>query len=267
MLVSSFDSGIYPRCKWGINDITGTAYGDWSPGVETYYAATKEEKQKLLKTMPKYIKEWLEKQGEQKPTNKVEPKFKVGDWIVQENIGTFKVIEICESWYEVIDGEDNHYLISFDKEFTCHLWTVQNAKDGDVLVAEINKEPNDFIYIFKKYDQDLGFWSHCYLDAYTNKFHKGIYHNNYNVGVPATKEQRELLFQKMKEAGYEWDAEKKELKKIQKNLNWNEEDEKIKYEIEVILANTDFSRFALDYTFADMIDWLKSLNHKLSFHD
>ena len=31
---------------------------------------------------------------------------------------------------------------------------------------------------------------------------------------PATKEQRELLFQKMKEAGYEWDAEKKELKKI-----------------------------------------------------
>jgi len=25
---------------------------------------------------------WLEKQGEQKPTNKVEPKFKVDDWVV-----------------------------------------------------------------------------------------------------------------------------------------------------------------------------------------
>ena len=32
---------------------------------------------------------------------------------------------------------------------------------------------------------------------------------------PATKEQRDLLFQKMKEAGYEWDVDKKELKKIE----------------------------------------------------
>ena len=29
---------------------------------------------------------------------------------------------------------------------------------------------------------------------------------------PATKEQRDLLFQKMKEAGYEWDSERKKLK-------------------------------------------------------
>ena len=35
------------------------------------------------------------------------------------------------------------------------------------------------------------------------------------------------------------------------------EDEKIKYEIKVILANTDLSQFALDYTFADMINWLE----------
>ena len=33
--------------------------------------------------------------------------------------------------------------------------------------------------------------------------------------VPATKEQRNTLFAKMKEAGYEWDAEKKELKKVE----------------------------------------------------
>ena len=32
---------------------------------------------------------------------------------------------------------------------------------------------------------------------------------------PATKEQCDFLFQEMKEAGYEWDAEKKELKKIE----------------------------------------------------
>ena len=35
-----------------------------------------------------------------------------------------------------------------------------------------------------------------------------------NKICPATKEQRSIMFQKMKEAGYEWDAEKKEPKKI-----------------------------------------------------
>ena len=34
---------------------------------------------------------------------------------------------------------------------------------------------------------------------------------------PATKEQCDILFQKMKESGYMWDSEKKELIKI--NLN------------------------------------------------
>jgi hypothetical protein len=33
------------------------------------------------------------------------------------------------------------------------------------------------------------------------------------------------LFRKMKEAGYEWDAEKKEMKKIKQNPAWSEEDE------------------------------------------
>ena len=72
--------------------------------------------------------DWLEKQSERKPADKAEPKFKVGNWVVQENIGVYKVIEICKSWYEVIDAEDNHYSISFDKEYMCHLWTIQYFK-------------------------------------------------------------------------------------------------------------------------------------------
>lgn len=35
------------------------------------------------------------------------------------------------------------------------------------------------------------------------------------TAYPATKEQRGLLFSKMKKAGYEWDEKKKELRKIQ----------------------------------------------------
>lgn len=59
MLVSSFDSGTYPRCKWGISHICGTAYGNWAPGFGPYYAATEKEKQQLYDTMPKEVKDWL----------------------------------------------------------------------------------------------------------------------------------------------------------------------------------------------------------------
>ena len=42
-------------------------------------------------------------------------------------------------------------------------------------------------------------------------------------GKPATKIQRDFLFRKIKEAGYEWDAEKKELKEIE-NEEYDGED-------------------------------------------
>ena len=35
------------------------------------------------------------------------------------------------------------------------------------------------------------------------------------------------LFQKMKEAGYKWDADKKELDKVEKKQEWSEEDKKM----------------------------------------
>lgn len=46
---------------------------------------------------------------------------------------------------------------------------------------------------------------------------------------------------------------------------WSEEDEKIKYEIEVILANTDLSKLKLNYTFFNMISWLKFLKDRYTW--
>ena len=180
--------------------------------------------------------DWLEKQGE-KPVNDtdediveavkdtsildmVEPKFKVGDWIVQKDLGAYKIVEICESWYEVISYKDGiQYSIGFDKENDCHLWTIQDAKDGDVLVGS----KRGVILMFRgigntEWDDVIDY--HCYYDCYREDFivqkDLNYWGNTENNQLePATKEQRELLFQKMKEAGYEWDGEKKELKKIE----------------------------------------------------
>lgn len=54
-------------------------------------------------------------------------------------------------------------------------------------------------------------------------------------------------------------------KLVEQKPAWSEEDEKIKYEIEVILANTDLSKLKLNYTFFNMISWLKSLKDRYTW--
>lgn len=142
---------------------------------------------------------------EQKSDENVESKFKIGDWVVY-----------CNEVVVLITGiKDNGYIINKSGyiPFTCQgnmrLWTIQDAKDGDVLAYE-----NDIV-IFKENTYNPEDKSGCmFVYCSCNNFYEigGI---NPIVYKPATKKQRDLLFQKMKEAGYEWDVDKKELKKIE----------------------------------------------------
>jgi len=141
----------------------------------------------------------------------VKPKFKVGDWITD---GTCKVkitdINNTHYWYSknCILGE----IESINKKY--HLWTIQDAKDGDVLVTE------DYIFIFKHILHG-GVHLYCHYNIDDEEFDSdipdAIIGNIHDKGAhfqPATKEQCSLFFAKMKEAGYEWDAENEELHKI-----------------------------------------------------
>ena len=155
---------------------------------------------------------WLEKQGEQNHTDKFESKFKVGDWIVNNN-GEPRVFRVeKQGWPDCIISSSlgNQFINIFTLDKQYHLWTIQDAKDGDVLA-------NKYGAIFINAGISSGGRTlncHCYLSV-QNEFcieeHKtGSWFYKEEI-TPATKEQRDLLFQKMKEEGYEWDAEKKEL--------------------------------------------------------
>ena len=162
-----------------------------------------------------HIADCLQKQGFKVTDGKLveigkKPKFKVGDWITNCDY-TWKIVEVKPLDY-ILQSQDGNIVddtISYvDTNF--HLWTVQDAKDGDVLCT-----PNGNLFIFKKITENR-VYSYCGL--FFRKFDetKGCVNGELATElpsdyVPATKEQCDFLFQKMKEAGYEWDAENKKL--------------------------------------------------------
>ena len=155
----------------------------------------------------------------------VEPKFKVGDWLAANepnNYARFVYIEgIEDSLYLTSKiggafGSVDRPCITFVEEYY-HPFSTKDVKDGDILHHSCTASNGTFI--FKGVDESGKILCYCDYDS-EDHFCLGKYHHiphslDSRFLYPATKEQRELLFAKMKEAGYEWDADKKELKKIQ----------------------------------------------------
>lgn len=165
---------------------------------------------------PKKIIAWLERQGEPKPVDcsksepVLKPKFHKGDLIVNNRNGwVCQVTEIRDDEYCIwpLYCEMKGYSRIIDVDDDYHLWTIADAKDGDVLAFKNNiggiiicKSPTDY---------DTG--SYCRLMDY-NFITKEESGWDSRLLIPAPKEGRDLLFRKIHEEGYKWDAEKKELK-------------------------------------------------------
>ena len=200
---------------------------------------------------------FIEKQVEQKLTDKVAPKFKVGDWITN-GACTIQITSVDDTYYwhdnDCVGGD----IESMDKEY--HLWTIKDAKDGDVLAIK------DIVFIFKHMDKTGLSLCMSYCEVIGNSKLGLGFDFSINDVHPATKEQRDFLSQKMKEFGYKWNAKKKELKKIEQKPAWSEEDEKLlKLSVENLTELK--KRFGDGYgKVGDCIIWLKSFNlkHKLT---
>lgn len=153
------------------------------------------------------------KNDEQKPVDKVEPKFHPGDWIIDNEYGeVLKVTKSDANSYEITNQDGEVFnILKEDVECNHRIWTIQDAEDGDVLVAS-----DGSIFLFAGVDDcACKYYVALTTDNYAkiNKNAKGGYWETSRAVYPATKEQRDLLFQKMKETGWEWDNEKKELSK------------------------------------------------------
>jgi hypothetical protein len=177
--------------------------------TEKYIPADKFQCEHLFQVMKEAGYEW---DPVKKELKKVKPKFQEGDWVIfHPGCNAHQILRVVEnatSHTYGYDTVDNYYFN--DTVEGVRLWNINDAKDGDVLYS------GEVIFIFNRIK---GEWIHCYCTLHRDG---SFISENYDLmhikhckeAQPATKEQRELFFQKMKETGYEWDSDKKELHKI-----------------------------------------------------
>jgi hypothetical protein len=135
-------------------------------------------------------------------------KFKVGDFIINDYCFG-KVIALTDDAYLLDTGQG----IPFSCEHNARLWTIDDAKPGDVL----SYKDGEWIFLYKgRKDESL-------IEYYALTSERVLIINSVGLFdltsciIPAIKEQRNLLFKKIKEAGWEWDAEELELKLVEEN--------------------------------------------------
>lgn len=161
------------------------------------------------------VKDW-NKQEKQKPIDNNAPKFKIGDWIVTNDGKVNQVKTVTNHGYMGI-LDDRRSLSSLWTDIY-HFWTIQDAKPGDILYYSNSSNTTSCgMLMFKELAQDETLQEvRCYCEYnIEDGFSFDICIDN-PIIRPASTELCKQFFQIIKEEGYEWDAENKVLKKIDK---------------------------------------------------
>ena len=189
-------------------------------------------------------------EDEQKPIE-IEPKFHEGDWVVDKDGHIFKIMLINNDFNHITYAcrpiEENSRDWTSYSENDIRLWDItEDAKAGDVLVT------GGVIFIFNKIH---GVWLNCHCSLHKDgSFNNGDYDlitdKYFSEVYPATKEQRDALMKAIVDAGYTFDFEKKELKKI--------EQEPTNYKKQLMNETTDLIK---DYITQKPADRIESTSH------
>lgn len=148
-------------------------------------------------------------------------KFKVGDWVVRDTVEEhpWLIFEVTPNYYNMEDLHENitaRRCSIIDNSY--HLWTLKDAKPGDVLICENDNCP----FIFKGFSYDGAPSAYCGIDT-TNSIYIGTDGPWTRTTVrPATYKERLQFFNKLEEEGYKWDADSLTLSKIQKR--WRDDE-------------------------------------------
>lgn len=123
----------------------------------------------------------------------------------------YKIKNITEDKYTLVgcDGSETTRPIQ-EVDKTASVFTIQDAKDGDVL-----KEDSCLFIIERMKPNGIAIVHCCLFDDGDFDLVGSNLSFDVDSTYPATKEQRDQLEKAITAAGYKWNAEKKELRKIE----------------------------------------------------
>lgn len=132
------------------------------------------------------------------------------DWVVFNNKyqSIYQVEKIEDVYYILRHTHGGAFRVSVLHDESLRLWTIQDAKDGDVLAA------HECLVLFREID-GLNIRCYCTYHFMNNPSFYVDTLQNKDAFHPATKEQRDQLEKAMADAGYAFDFEKNELKEIE----------------------------------------------------
>ena len=152
--------------------------------------------------------------------------FHEGDWVIDKQGIVHQIANVVENvtnhtyGYDVVGGGYFNDTVE-----GVRLWNISDAKNGDILHS--TGFHNDCIFIFNgldnwKFDDPNGdravATGYCCLSVSADNMEFGMQGPDcveVNTVKPATKIQRDTLLKAMSDAGYTFDFDKKELKKIE----------------------------------------------------
>lgn len=191
--------------------------------VQGCYPATNKQCQLLIELMNRIGYAWdgTAKMPIKSSTNNrsaCKALLNIGDWIATKQHYALKIIGITKDKYiisENSDGDEIESSVEIDYvDRNCHIWSIDDARNSDILASK------DWIFIFKKSKyakQTNDIHSYCHYDVETDSFKEDHEFVTLPLGTkvqPATAEQYNMFFKKMKKSGYEWDDSIKELNEL-----------------------------------------------------
>ncbi len=149
--------------------------------------------------------------------DEIESKFDEGDYIVSEIGNIYKITKIDDRYHikQLSSGYEQKWNIKgIDENF--HKWSLNDAKPADVLIDIQSKKP----FLFKDCsDEEYPNYpvAYCGINC-SNMFKVPEGNHRWTSGSirPANKKEKELFYNKLKEAGYKWNRDTLTLSKIEK---------------------------------------------------
>lgn len=142
---------------------------------------------------------WLERQ---KSVDKIEHRYNIGDCIIHQGTDNiYRVIGVNDKQYhlETLDASRCYWNSISLVDRNSRLWTIQDAKEGDVLYSPFCK----ILWIYKNSKE-------CYVANNLNYHSDSPSYITIDTPIiipddacPASKRWKVIFFQKLREAGYE----------------------------------------------------------------